>query len=313
MSSDTVEVKKNPTITAVIDGPIVNITERTPSGVIAQRTVSVKEFFESVGEIYKPYHLEKSPYFQVHGANWSVLRFWQHNTDGTVTVVVESTPRLYDMQAERVGALGNGEDSDSSYWGRYVKAEYEELKGIGRLDYDRRSQKLTAKLHMPYTVLVTKLVPKSSDKNKDMVYRVGGSAIMFSDKPTTSLASEVYSIPLPNTYCFPYRSNTHSPICWGNALDKMEFSIESSPIFLERFYGSKFNNDLVSSDWYARALPYFIKGPDFVKTEKYPKVMTQAFIKAGNAIKPTGDSGSLIDTKSITVGKIIELLNGSHD
>src|SRR5665213_759537 len=244
-SSVTEEIKKNPTITAVIDGSVVNVTERTPSGVIAQRTISLREYFEGVGEIYKPYHLEKSPYFQVFGTNWTALRFWQHNTDGTITCIVEATPRLYDMSAHHIGVFDGAGSNSEGMFNKYVRKEYDELKACGRLSYDTSNSSLVAKLHMPYTIICVKLQSITSNKGRDVAYKVMKGSIMFSDKPTINLASEVYSIPLPNTYCFPYRSNADSPICWGNALDKMEFTIESTPVLIERFYGSNFNGDLV--------------------------------------------------------------------
>jgi hypothetical protein len=269
---------------------------------------------ETFMDVYKPFHEVKSPYMSILGANWQATKYWQTLPDGSMVVVCEASAREYELVTSGLRFMRGGDEART--YNQLIKPAWAELVENKRLQVDEAHETLRAKIFMPNTILVTKLVPKQgSDRGKEKAYNVASSAIAWCDKATTDIASECYSMPLPNTWALPFGGQSGRPgkICWGDSLRGLEFQPETLSVLFERFYNSKFNMDLTNWLFFGKSLPCYVKGPDYKKEDPLGKRLTYDYLKKCEQEGATYEHGQYITIQKFTVGSLVKFVGGQND
>lgn len=310
MSNEQDKALNIPVLDCRIEGPVTLVRQRTVGNAIATTRLKTKDFVESFVEAYKPYYELKSPYLNVVGNHWQAVRYWQTDSSGKVIVICEATPRPYEFVANGINYI---RETEGEIWKKYLGPGLQELIDNKRVQIDTTNRMIRAKLFMPGTVMVSLLIPKgSSASGAARSYGVGYSAICYTDEPTKDLNSEVYSLPLPNIYAAPFNGDSSyaAHICWGDALSNQEFQIENSHTLLDRFYSSKFNMDLVDWRFYAKTLPYYVKGPNYDPKEPGPKRMNMEYLLAGMEESAKYEHGKWLSVYKQSLRNIIRQVGG---
>ncbi len=317
-----------------IRGEVAEIRTTLATGVTDRKTIPIDDLFGSFYSAFKPFKSESSPFMSLEGTNYTGIRLWKESANGNCIVVTESTPRIITISAD----VGRFQSGDCPAYQRnilavfnpekmhtFVLTDEKAIADFGPLanfkmspDAGSHNGVLHASVYMPYTIMFHQLVPNpSTPTGKSLT----NSWVAWSDKPINSMASNIFGISFPNTYCAPWRNiatEAAAKVCWGQVLKGSHYDVGSTPSLTRLFYDSKSNTDLTNHAWWTRMLPIMTMGPSW-KPGSGPTKITGKFIEAlasgvGPEALPACNQSWLAENMGYprgTVGRVLEqILSG---